>query len=119
VSRDSIRIRLLHAALNDLRILIGDVQGAYLNAKTSKRVYSICGPEFGDDEGRPAKIVQALYGLKSSGARWRDQMAGTLRDLGYLSCKADPDVWMRENVKSSGERYYELVLMYVDDIMCI
>jgi hypothetical protein len=46
-------------------------------------------------------------------------MASTLRDLGYTSCKADPDVWMRVNSKPSGERYWEFVLMYVDDIMCI
>jgi hypothetical protein len=38
-----------------------------------------------------------------------------LRELGYTSCKA----WMRENVKPSGEHYWEFVLMYVDDIMCI
>jgi hypothetical protein len=30
VTRDSIRIGLLHAALNGLRVLIGDIQVAYL-----------------------------------------------------------------------------------------
>jgi Reverse transcriptase (RNA-dependent DNA polymerase) len=119
VMRDSIRIALFHAALNDLRVLIGGVQGAYLYADTKELIWTTCGPEFGSDQGRPAKIVKALYGLKSSGARWREKMASTLRDLGFFSCKADPDVWMRENTKLSGERYWEFVLMYVDDIMCI
>jgi Reverse transcriptase (RNA-dependent DNA polymerase) len=119
VTRDSIRIALMHAALNDLRVLIGDIQGAYLYANTEELIWTTCGPEFGSDEGRPAKIVKALYGLKSSGARWREKMASTLRDLDYTSCKADPDVWMRVNTKPSGERYWEFVLMYVDDIMCI
>jgi Reverse transcriptase (RNA-dependent DNA polymerase) len=119
VTRNSIRIALLHAALNDLHVLIGDIQGAYLYAKTEELIWTTCGPEFGSDEGRPAKIVKALYGVKSSGACWREQMASTLRELGYTSCKADPDVWMRENVKPSGEHYWEFVLMYVDDIKSI
>jgi Reverse transcriptase (RNA-dependent DNA polymerase) len=80
VLRDSIRIALLCVALNDLQVLFGDVQGAYLYAKTGENIYNTAGPEFGEDQGRPAKIVPALYGLKSSGARWRDEMASTLCD---------------------------------------
>jgi Reverse transcriptase (RNA-dependent DNA polymerase) len=119
VSRDSIRIALMYASLNDLRVLIGDIQGAYLYARTDERIWTTCGPEFGSDQGRPAIIVLALYGLRSSGARWREQMASTLRDLGFSSCKADADVWMRESHKPSGERYWEYILMYVDDILCV
>jgi hypothetical protein len=37
-------------------------------------------------------IVRALYGLRSSGARWRDHMASTLRSLGFKGCLADPDI---------------------------
>jgi hypothetical protein len=31
--------------------------------------------------------------------------------------KADPDVWIRASVKPNGEKYYEMVLIYVDDIL--
>ena len=80
MSRDSIRIAFLLAALNDLDVLSADVQGAYLNAPT--KVYTIAGLEFGaNNVGRPVLIVRALYGLKSSGTRWRDHMAGRLREL--------------------------------------
>jgi len=120
VSRDSIRIAFTLAALNDLNILSADVQGAYLNAPTKEKVYTIAGLEFGADKvGRPVLIVRALYGLKSSGARWRDHMASTLREGGFTSCKADPDVWMRPKVKPNGDKYWEYVLCYVDDILCI
>jgi hypothetical protein len=74
VTRDSVRIMFLIAALNDLDILGADVQNAYINAITSEKVYFIAGPEFGSSQGRPCIIVRALYGLKSSGARWRDHM---------------------------------------------
>ena len=105
------------AALNDLNVLVADVQNAYLNAKTKEKVFIIAGPEFGKNEGRPAFIVRALYGLKSSGARWRDHMANSLRSLSFVGCKADPDVWMRPATKKSGEKYYQYVLVYVDDLL--
>jgi Reverse transcriptase (RNA-dependent DNA polymerase) len=120
VSRDSVRIAFLIAALNDLDILSADVQNAYLNAPTKERVYCIAGLEFGSaNVGRPVLIVRALYGLKSSGARWRDHMAATLRDAGFKSCQADPDMWMRPQTKPNGDRYYEYVLCYVDDLLVL
>eukprot|EP00546_Thalassionema_frauenfeldii_P003040 CAMPEP_0178938862 /NCGR_PEP_ID=MMETSP0786-20121207/26565_1 /TAXON_ID=186022 /ORGANISM="Thalassionema frauenfeldii, Strain CCMP 1798" /LENGTH=311 /DNA_ID=CAMNT_0020617625 /DNA_START=899 /DNA_END=1834 /DNA_ORIENTATION=- len=32
---------------------------------------------------------------------------------------ADPDVWIRPATKSSGEKYYEYILTYVDDILSV
>jgi Reverse transcriptase (RNA-dependent DNA polymerase) len=120
VSRDSIRLALLIAALNDLDVLACDVQGAYLNAMTKEKIWTICGLEFGAHRhGKKALIVGALYGLKSSGARWREHLAQTLRDFGYQSCKADPDIWMKAKGKPNGDAYWEYVLVYVDDILCI
>jgi hypothetical protein len=102
VSHDSVRLAFLIAALNDLEILSADVQNAYLNAPTKERIYTTAGPEFGQGkEGRPVMIVRALYGLRSSGARWHDHLAATLRDAGFKACKADADVWMRPAVKAN------------------
>jgi len=69
--------------------------------------------------GKPVLIVRALYGLKSSGARWHDHMAQTLREAGFTASKADPDVWMRPKTKPDGFEYWEYVLCYVDDILAI
>ena len=47
-------------------------------------------------------------------------MASSLRDAGYISCKANPDVWMRKATKkATGDKYWEYVLIYVDDILAI
>ena len=46
-------------------------------------------------------------------------MAATLRDAGFESCKADPDVWMRKAVKPDGFKYWEYVLCYVDDVLAV
>jgi hypothetical protein len=81
---------------------------AYRNAPTKKHIYTIAGPEFGSTNlSRPVLIVHALYGLKSSGAWWRDHMTQTLRDDGFQSCLADPGVWMKSRVKPDGDKYWE------------
>lgn len=91
---DKICIAFLVAALNDLNVLSANISGAYLNTKNAaEKVYTIAGKEFGPErEGRVVAITRALNGLQSSGTAWRDHMAPTLRDHGYTSCKADPDV---------------------------
>jgi hypothetical protein len=71
VSRDSVRIAFLLAALNDVNLLSTDIGNAYLNARPRERVYTTAGPEFGAElQGKPVLIVRALYGLKTSGAAW-------------------------------------------------
>jgi len=119
VTRESVRIVFLIAALNDVDILGADVQNAYINAKTNERVYTTTGPEFGANAGRPAIIVRALYGLKSSGAWCCDHFASILMQMGFKGSKADPDVWMRRAKKPSGDVYWEYVLCYVDDVLAI
>jgi hypothetical protein len=119
VSRDSVRIALTVAALNDLDILVCDIEGAYLTAKCREKVYIKAGPEFGSEEGKIMIVRMALYGLKSSGAAFRSKLAGVLHDLGYRPSYADPDVWLKAAVKPCGFEYYEIVLCYVDDVMVI
>ena len=69
-------------------------------------------------------IKKALYGLKSSGAAFRALLAETLFDLGYMPTTADPDVYLRKSVKPKSPNftstdYYEMLLVYVDDILCV
>ena len=44
VSRDSIRIGLLLATLNDLNVVTGDLRNAYLNAPCDEKIWTICSP---------------------------------------------------------------------------
>ena len=37
--------------------------------------------------------------------------------MGFKSSIADPGVWMREDMKSDGEDYYEYILVYVDNLL--
>ena len=79
VSRDSVRLALLIAALNGLDIMACDVENAYLNAECREKVWFVAGSEFGSRQG----MVCALYGLKSSGAAWRATFNSTLLEMGF------------------------------------
>jgi hypothetical protein len=118
VSRDdSIRIALTMAALNDLQVKAGDIQNAYLTAPCREKIVTVCGPKLGENKGHTAILVRALYGLKRSGAAFRNHLASCMRMLGYVSCLADPDVWIRPEVREDGFKYYGYVLLYVDDAL--
>ena len=119
VSRESVRIALLYASLNRLSILGCDVTNAYLNAPCKEKIWIEGGPEFGSEQGSTFIIRKALYGLKSSGFSWRTTMCQTVETMGYKSTIADPDVYIRESAKTTGELYYEFLLVYVDDILCV
>ena len=94
-----------------------DIQNAYLTAPPLEHHWTRAGPEFGPEfEGRPCKIVRALYGMRSSGKAFHDYLSMHLRQLGFKSSRADPDVWMRPGVKSNGDTHWQYVITYVDDL---
>jgi hypothetical protein len=91
-SRESVRIVLTMAALNNLEVKAADVRNACLSAPVSEKIWTRLGREFGSDCGKVAIVVRALCGLKSAGASFRNHLADHMRELGYESCKADADV---------------------------
>ena len=67
-----------------------------------------------------AVIKRALNGGKCAGADYWKHMRTCMSHLGFEPCKADPDLWMRKAVKrSDGTGYWEYVLLYVDDALCV
>jgi hypothetical protein len=117
---ETVRIALLMAALNDLEVKVGDVLNAYITAPITEKVWTVLGPEFGNDTGKTAVIFRALYGLKSAGAAFRAHLASFMRQMGYTSCKDDPDLWYKAETRPTDNfRYYAYILCYVDDILCM
>jgi hypothetical protein len=51
VSQELVRIYLKLAALNDLGFKMGDIENAYLTAPLTEKVWTVLGPEFGDEAG--------------------------------------------------------------------
>jgi hypothetical protein len=120
VSRESVRIALTLAALNDLEVKSADIENAYLTAPVGEKIWCRLGPEFGSEAGKRALIVRALYGLKSAGASFRNHLADCMQHLGWTSCIADPNVWLKPEIRpEDGYKYYAYCLLYVDDILVI
>ena len=120
VSRETVRIALTIAALNDLPVKVADIQNAYITAPVNEKIWTVLGREHGEDAGKKAIIVRSLYGLKSSGASFRNHLADCMKHLKFVPCLADPDLWMKPMVRpSDGFEYYAYVLIYVDDVMVV
>ena len=102
VKRDSIRILLMVAALNELSIKCADIKNAFISAPCKEKVWLRAGPEFGDEQGTMFIVVRALYGLKSASASFRSFIAEYLDEIGFQSSEADNDVWMRAAIKPNG-----------------
>ena len=111
VSRDSVRIAFTLAAMNGLDICAADVQNAYIQAPSSEKHYVVCGPEFGEHEGKKALIMRALYGGKCAGRDYWLHLRSCMEFLGFSPCKADPDVWMRASKREDNTDYWEYVLL--------
>ncbi|MGH7954713.1 MAG: reverse transcriptase domain-containing protein [Gloeomargaritales cyanobacterium] len=111
-SMRSIRMCLFLAELNGLEACAADVGNAYLEANTKEKLFIVAGSEFGPLAGHILIFNKALYGLRTSGARWHEKLADVLRNLGWTPSYADPDVWM----KDCGD-HYEYICVYVDDLI--
>jgi hypothetical protein len=118
VSCETVHIALLMAALNDLEVNIGNVLNTYITALVTKKVWTVLGPKFGSGAGNSAVIVCTLKGLKSAGAAFRAHLASFMRQMGYTSCKADPDLWYKAETRPDDNfKYYAYFLCYVNAIL--
>ena len=83
-------------------------------------MYFRCGPEFGLLGGRLAVLTKALYSLKTSAKAWTTHLAQVLEmELHFEACKAKPDMWLHKATKEDGTAYYEMLLVYTDNILIV
>ena len=102
------------ASVMELEVVAADIGSAYIQAYTKEKIYTIEGPEWKTIglEGAILIMEKALYGLKSSGAMWHQKLAASLRDVGFVPCQADHDMWMRKM-----NDHYEYTGVIVDDLL--
>jgi hypothetical protein len=115
-----VRIAFTLYDFNDLDVKMDDIDIAYLTASITEKVWTVLGSEFGDDAGKRALIVRTLYGLKSAGAAFMNHLYECMKHLGWISCRADRDLWMKaETHPDGGFLYGAYILIYVNDILCV
>ena len=96
-----------------------DVVNAYLNAPYWEKIWLAAGPDHGlEKTSKIMVMVRDLYDLKSSGEAWRSVFIDTLCNIDVVTMVADIDVYRRWARKPNGEDYYELMLIYVDCVLC-
>ena len=96
-----------------------DVANAYLNAPNKEKIWTVVGHEFGTDKGAVFIITWALYDLKSARAAWRTSFTQALAQLEFRPTQGDPDIYIKPQTKPDGTRYYEMLLVYADDILVL
>ena len=96
VSRESVRILFLIAALYDIKVFVTDIVNAFINYKCAEEVCFKAGPEFKSHKGMWVIIVRAIYGLKISGALFRAHLDNTLQTMGFKPTFGERDVWMHK-----------------------
>ena len=69
--------------------------------------------------GKHAIILHSLYYGKSAGAGYWMHARGTLEEMGFSSCKDDPDVWFQPDSKVNGVEHHQCVLICADEILAI
>ena len=92
---------------------------AYVEAPDKENIWTTLGPEFSKDARKTAVIVRALYGLKLAEAAFWSQLTKCMESLGYQSCNADPDLWLKSEIRpEDGVKYYSYLLCFVE-ILCV
>jgi Reverse transcriptase (RNA-dependent DNA polymerase) len=87
VTLAGVRIVTFLAEHNGMELWGTDIGNAYLESytKEKEKVCFTAGPEFGEQEGHAFVIKKALYGLRSSGARWHDRLYDSLMTMSALT----------------------------------
>ena len=97
-----------------------DIQNAYLQAPTTEKYYIIHGPEFGlENIGKIAIIVRTLYNGKLASTEYWRHVRKAMLSMDFEPCQADPDVWLRPEIKDDSTEYMQCEFLYTDDIRCM
>ena len=99
-----------------LEILTGDIGNAFIQANTGEKIFTCCGPAFGDRTGSIAIIVKALYGLTTSAERFHSLLANFLCTIGFKPTRFDRDTWLCLRNDKSG---YHHIRTHVYDFKMI
>ena len=119
MSRDSVRIAFIIADLSGVEVMSCELDNVYLNVMCRKKIWFKGGSKCGEDKSKVLIVVRALYGIKYMGSSWHAALAQVLKDLVFVSMLADPYVWIREAFREDGFKYYEMLFLYVDDILAV
>jgi hypothetical protein len=80
----SVQLLDLIVHCDGLRTLCGDIGNAFITADCLEKIYSMAGPEFGEQEDSVMLFAKAIYGLRSSSRTFHATFADFLRQEGFF-----------------------------------
>ena len=99
------------AELSNLEFWATDIGDAHPESHMAEKIHIVGGEEFGDEHSHILVIHKAPYGVPSSGQQWHDRLFDCPMELGFAPCKAEPDIWLRQNGNMC-----KWVAIHVDDL---
>ena len=117
VSRDIIHIGFLLASIHGVNITAINLENEYLNSPCAEKISFIGDNKCAEDKGCVIPFVHNFYGLKYAGFLLRSALAVAFQEIGLKPMVVDPNVWIRATTSPDVYEYYEMLPVYVDDIM--
>lgn len=108
----SLKILLIIALVFGYSIGFADISTAFLHATLDENIYVWPPCEFYPKGTTLWKLKKAMYGLRQAPRRWQEHFATTMKDMGGLPLKSEPNVYYFKDRKL-------WVLCYVDDLIVI
>ena len=98
---------------HDWALLALDVSCAFLYAKAKRELYVELPVEHPRSQGgaHVGRLLKAMYGTRDAPQRWFEELAKTLKEIGFVSSKLHPGVYHHP-----GRDVY--VVAHVDDLLC-
>ena len=112
----SVRLLSIIGDSQNLKVVTGGIGNAFVQTHTKEKIYTRCGPGFGDKQHSIVVIVRALYGLTKSAERIRTTLVDSLRTLRFVPYHYDRGVWMRLRDDKSG---YDYIFTHIDDFKIV
>ena len=112
VSKNTLRLLLSLAAVNDWDINQLDVETAFLYGDLEEEIYMEAPTGSSYPKGTILRLFKSLYGLKQSPRQWNKKLDDFVRSREFVPCKLDPSVYTFGAGLSS-----VILAIYVDDLL--
>jgi hypothetical protein len=96
VDIQTVGLGFMLAAQNELSVCAANIGNAFMYSKTREKVHIVAGREFGELKGTLLIIDRGLYGLRSSAARFHENLSEKLMSMGFQPTKVDTDFWIKD-----------------------
>ena len=100
VYQETVHISLTIFVMNYLQVKSDDIHNDYIQAPVVKKIWTVLVADFVFNVSKIDIIVRALYVIKSVGACFWNRLEDCIKYLGYVSCSADPYLWMHSMVRT-------------------